>query len=138
VGLGPVSFDPTFNRPPLPITAQFDPVVPRPSDVVFARITGPSGIRDLDWDIVRYHYVWKVNGGVVRDVVAVGMADAVPRNTAASGDILECTITPNDGHVDGSPLTLSVTVGGAGNGAEHSQRAGRRHPGKYRQAGNDP
>jgi murein DD-endopeptidase MepM/ murein hydrolase activator NlpD len=101
-----------FNRPPLPIAAAFDPPAPQLSDVVFARLTGPFGIRDLDWDIVRYHYVWKVNGATVRDLISVGMADALPRNTAQTpGDIVECTITPNDGHVDGAPITIRVAAG---------------------------
>ncbi len=100
-----------FNRPPLPISASFDPVAPAPGDVLFCRITGPSGIRDLDWDLVRYHYVWRVNGAVVRDIVAPGMADALPRTAVTPGSILQCTITPNDGHVDGTPVSLSVAVG---------------------------
>jgi hypothetical protein len=100
-----------FNRPPLPITATFDPVIPQAGDVVFARVTSPLGIRDLDWDIVRYYYVWKVNSTTVRDIVSPGMADAIPKNTAIPGDILECTITPNDGHVNGTPVTLRLAFG---------------------------
>ncbi len=100
-----------FNRPPLPITASFDPAVPAVNDVVFCRVGGPTGIRDLDWDIVRYHYVWRVNGAIIRDVVSVGMADAAPRTAAAAGNIIQCTVTPNDGHVDGTPVTAAVAVG---------------------------
>lgn len=100
-----------FNRPPLPIAAAFDPAIPQASDVVFARITSPAGIRDLDGDLVRYRYVWKVNGAVVRDVTSSGQADAIPRGTAVSGDTIECTITPNDGHVNGTPFIMQLSFG---------------------------
>jgi hypothetical protein len=39
------------------------------------------------------------------------MADAIPKGTCNSGDILSCTITPNDGHVDGTPITLQLAFG---------------------------
>jgi murein DD-endopeptidase MepM/ murein hydrolase activator NlpD len=111
----PVEVVPTatagFNRPPLPISLVFDPATPAVNDVVFCRVAGPSGIRDLDWDLVRYHYVWRVNGAVIRDLVSPGMADALPRTAAASGNIVQCAVTPNDGHVDGGPVTISVAVG---------------------------
>jgi hypothetical protein len=75
-------------------------------------VNGPTGIRDLDFDIVRYRYVWKANGVVVRDVISPGLADAVPGNVVqASGDILECAITPNDGMFDGATVTLRMAVG---------------------------
>jgi hypothetical protein len=102
---------PGFNRPPLPISAAFDPPIPGAGDVIFARITSPGGIRDLDWNLVRYRYQWKLNGATIRDVTHRGMADCIPRDTAAGGDILQCTITPNDGQVDGTGTTLTLAFG---------------------------
>jgi len=100
-----------FNRPPLPVAAAFDPPSPQPADVLFARITGPHGIRDLDWDLVRYRYRWTLNGTVVRDTISAGLADAIPEGLAANGDIVECTITPGDGHVEGTPAILRTQIG---------------------------
>jgi hypothetical protein len=105
------SITPGFNRPPLPISAAFDPVAPSPQDALFARLTGPFGIRDLDWDLVRYRYLWTRNGTVFRDTISAGLADAIPADTAAAGDIIVCTITPSDGHVDGTPVVLRLEVG---------------------------
>jgi len=102
---------PGFNRPPLTVAAAFDPAIPGPSDAIFARVTSPSGIRDLDWNIVRYRYVWKINGTTVRDITHAGMADAIPRGSASSGDIITCTITPNDGTVNGAATVLSHAFG---------------------------
>ena len=42
-------------------------------------------------------YEWQVNGNVVRDVVSVGMADALSCQHAISGNNLEVTITAGDG-----------------------------------------
>ncbi len=100
-----------FNRAPLALTASFDPPAPQPSDVVFARITSDAAIRDPDFDLVRYHYVWKVNGTTIRDVVAVGMADAIPRNSATANQVVECTITPSDGVINGPSTTIRVASG---------------------------
>jgi hypothetical protein len=103
---------PGFNRPPLPISVAFDPPAPVASDAIFARVTSDPGIRDLDWDLVRYRYVWKKDGVTFRDVVSAGMADAIPAGTAAgTHDVVACTITPNDGHVDGASVTIVVAVG---------------------------
>ncbi|MFO0875027.1 MAG: peptidoglycan DD-metalloendopeptidase family protein, partial [Phycisphaerales bacterium] len=105
--------DPDFNRPPEPIGANFDPAQPSSDDVVFARVATTNGKEDLDWDLVRYRYVWKVAGVTVRDVVSAGQSDAIPRNTAPPGATLTCTITPNDGKVDGASATASVVIAGA-------------------------
>ncbi len=102
---------PGFNRPPQTVGLAFDPPAPAATDPVLCRIQVAPGLGDLDWDLVRYHYVWKRNGSVVRDVISVGLMDALAKGTAASGDIVECTVTPNDGHVDGASTTARVAVG---------------------------
>ncbi len=104
--------DPNFNRPPEPITVAFDPPVPSNSDVVFCRVNTTLGREDLDWDIVRYRFVWKVNGVTVRDVTNASLADAIPHHLACGGSSLTCTVTPNDGTVNGSIVQASVVVSG--------------------------
>jgi hypothetical protein len=104
--------DPDFNRPPEPIGAAFDPVAPGPGDVIFCSVSNESVIDDLDWDIVRYRYVWTINGQLVRDVATAAMSDALPANAAAAGDRVACTVTPSDGTADGESASASVTIGG--------------------------
>jgi len=107
------SIDPGFNRPPQPISAAFDPVSPSADDVIFCRVTAPILIADLDYDVVRFHYVWKINGGTVRDITSAGHADALPRNMAQAGDTVSVTVTANDGTVDGTPVMISLALGEA-------------------------
>lgn len=106
------AIDPNFNRPPAAIGASFLPAAPQAADVVFCRVSTQVAREDPDWDVVRYHYVWRVNGAVVRDVITAAQSDAIARNTAAPGAQLSCTVTPNDGKVDGPGASTSVIVAG--------------------------
>ena len=106
--------NPAFNRAPEAITAQFDPVAPSADDVIFCRAGGTADAKeDLDWDVVRYHYVWKIGGATVRDVTTAAKSDAIARNTATPGVTLTCTVTPNDGTVDGPSATANAIIAGA-------------------------
>lgn len=102
--------DPNFNRPPLPVSAQFDPPQPRTSDVIFCRVQQPDVVDDEDYDVVRYHYVWTVDGVIVRDVISAGQADAIPRSTAPPGSILVCNVTPGDGKMSGGMVSIATIV----------------------------
>ncbi len=106
--------DPNFNRPPQAITIAFDPPAPTVDDVVFCRVSTVGGLarEDLDWDIVRYRYEWKVNGVTVRDVTNAVQSDAIPHHLACGGSTLTCSVTPNDGTVDGALAIASANVGG--------------------------
>ena len=91
------------NRPPLPVASVvLDPPVPSPSDVPFCRVT-PTALyrRDPDYDVVRYRYVWAINGVVVRDATTAGLADAIPRGLVNDGDRVTCTLTPMDASASG-------------------------------------
>jgi hypothetical protein len=101
---------PDFNRPPAPISVVFDPPAPSSRDVIFARVQSPLLLDDLDYDIVRYHYAWTVNDGVVRDVVSAGRSDALAVGMADAGDVVRCAVTPNDGQVDGAGDARAVEV----------------------------
>jgi hypothetical protein len=103
--------EPGFNRAPAPIGAAFDPPRPNADDVVFCRVNGPLALDDPDYDLLRFHYVWKVNGVTVRDVVVAGRADALARGTAVPGDVLDCTVTASDGALSGTPAVVSVGWG---------------------------
>ncbi len=101
--------DPAFNRPPEPIALTLDPPTPAPGDVISCRVESSLTMDDLDWDLVRYRYVWDVEGAVVRDVVTAAMSDVIPRDTAAPGQTLTCTVTPSDGKSDGPTAQVSHT-----------------------------
>jgi hypothetical protein len=98
------------NRAPGRVQAAFDPPAPIADDVLFCRITSSPLFLDPNYDLPRFHYLWKVNGTTVRDMVSAGLADAIPRNTAATGDTVTCTITPSDGTLDGPPTVVSSTI----------------------------
>jgi hypothetical protein len=96
---------PVTNTAPTPVTGVMDPA----SDgTVFCRITSSPILADADYDFVRYHYLWKVNGTVVRDVVSAGLADAIQRDAAKPGDNVTCTITPTDGKSSGASTVVSL------------------------------
>ena len=103
---------PEFNRAPEPITAAFDPASPTANDVVFCRVNTSLTLDDLDYDILRYRYVWTIDGTTVRDIISAGQADAIPRNSACPGAVMQCTVTPNDGKVNGTPAMVSYTLPG--------------------------
>jgi murein DD-endopeptidase MepM/ murein hydrolase activator NlpD len=93
---------PGFNRTPEPISVAFDPVCPSPGDVVGCLVEADLLLDDLDWDIVRYRYLWKVDGAVVRDVVSAGRADYLAREDMwSTGQLLTCEVTPSDGSAAG-------------------------------------
>jgi murein DD-endopeptidase MepM/ murein hydrolase activator NlpD len=89
--------DPAFNRPPAALTGvRFDPPAPSPNEVVMCRIDTSLIYDDPDYDIVRYTYVWTLDGVEVRRVTSAGHADAVPTGTGAPGQSLRCRVTPSD------------------------------------------
>ena len=79
--------------------------------MVFCRLAVPL-LDDPDYDFVRYHFQWKLNGAVVRDVTNGAFSDAVRKGIAQTGDFLSCTVTANDGVTNGQPVTVSTFVGG--------------------------
>jgi murein DD-endopeptidase MepM/ murein hydrolase activator NlpD len=101
------------NRLPVAASATFDPPVPGTNDVVFCRVSAPL-LDDPDYDLVRYRYLWKLNGTVIRDVTNAACSDAVPRATGLSRDVLSCTVTPLDGRTNGTAATVAAFIGGAG------------------------
>jgi hypothetical protein len=101
---------PVVNQPPAAIQAVFDPATPTLTNATFCRITSPTLFLDPDYDFVRYHYVWKVNGTVVRDVISAGLADAISHDLGHPGDELTCTVTPSDGTASGPSTTVTTAV----------------------------
>jgi murein DD-endopeptidase MepM/ murein hydrolase activator NlpD len=96
------------NRAPLPASVTLDPVNPGPDDVTFCRVT-PWAVhrQDPDYDIVRYRFDWTVNGVPVRTSTNAALSDALRKGMVQPGDTVRCTITPNDGQMDGPSATTS-------------------------------
>jgi hypothetical protein len=109
------------NRPPNGVSVAFDPVSPSASDVTFCRVQTSLVLRDPDYDIVRYHYQWSINGTAVRDIVSAALSDAIP--SANAGDLVMCTVTPSDGLADGPQASTSVVISG---GASPTRTSGVR------------
>ncbi len=100
------------NRPPNPVTLSFEPAAPSPADVIFCRVNTSLVTEDPDYQIMRYHYQWTVNGSTVRDVTTAAIRDAIPSGTAHAGDQLRCQATPSDGASSAATASTSMTVSG--------------------------
>ena len=98
------------NRAPNAISVAFDTTHPRMEDAIFCRVQSPLLLDDPDYEIVRFQYVWEVNGLEVRNVLTAGQADAIPRFGVCTGDLVECTVTPTDGTAGGIGATVSMTA----------------------------
>ncbi len=104
--------DPDLNRAPAPVTLSFAPAVPTPDDVLFGLVDNDLILDDVDFDIVRYRWVWTVNDVVVRDAVTAARSDALPRSSFGAGDVVGLTVTPGDGVLDGPPASGAVIIDG--------------------------
>lgn len=104
--------DPTPNRAPEPITTAIVPSNPGSEDVLSCEVTSAFPLDDLDWDLVRYRYLWSVDGVVVRDTVSAGLADFLPSVSGCGNPVVTCEVTPSDGVLPGPASTAAVVVTG--------------------------
>jgi murein DD-endopeptidase MepM/ murein hydrolase activator NlpD len=102
--------DPDFNRPPFPVTVHFEPSQPQPGDVLSCVVNTSLTLDDLDYDIVRYEYVWTVNGQEVRHVTTAAHSDVLSRDLLSDNAQVVCSVTPSDGADEGPVAMKSVTV----------------------------
>jgi hypothetical protein len=98
------------NRPPDAIAVSLEPAFPRVDDVLLCRVQTDLVLDDPDYDIVRYRYIWTVDGQVERDVTTAGHADAFPRDSAPAGSRVVCTVTPSDGTDSGPGAAAGVRI----------------------------
>ncbi len=91
------------NTPPELLDVLLVPTSPDPTDTVTCNAVGWS---DADGDTESYEYAWYVNGiaGPATDTLVLSSVSAEP------GDILMCSVTPNDGFDAGTTLFVSTTV----------------------------
>ncbi|MEO1534222.1 MAG: M23 family metallopeptidase [Planctomycetota bacterium] len=103
------------NTPPAAVGATLEPAQPGADDVIFARLETDLVEDDFEYDLVRYRYVWTVDGVVVRDTISAGHADAIPSiiDLGFSTNALRTVsveITPNDGVANGLATTTTIVV----------------------------
>ena len=67
---------------------------------------------DADNDPVSLSYEWTVDG-----VLTTFTSDTVPATETADGEVWVCTMTPNDGTDDGTPVSAQVEIGADAEGA---------------------
>lgn len=101
---------PGFNRPPAPVTAAISPAAPTAADVLVCRVDQDLVLDDLDWDIVRFTYTWRVDGVVVRTLTSAGRADMLPHHVAAPGSVVTCEVVPSDGVASAPAVTATTTI----------------------------
>jgi hypothetical protein len=116
------------NRAPGSVQAAFDPPAPTSNDVIFSRITSSTLLLDPDYDLPRFRYLWQINGVTVRDVISAGLADAIPRNSANTGDTVTCTIIPSDGTLNGPSTVVSASIAAPTSVSDHLLNISTRLP----------
>lgn len=104
------SIDEDFNRAPASIDIEMHPSSPDPDDVIECTVLGTLVHDDPDRDLVSYHYEWRVNDIVVRDLTAAAMRDVLQSDAAGSGDTVSVTVTPTDGELDADSTTGEVYI----------------------------
>jgi hypothetical protein len=102
------------NRAPYPVTVQLEPPFPRETSVLTCRVETDLVLDDPDYDTVRFRYVWRVDGAVLRDVTTAAHSDVFPRWTAPPGSRVECTVTPSDGTDAAASAMDAVEIRAAG------------------------
>ncbi len=101
------------NTPPAINTLGLAPSSPGTADTLTATVAAA----DAENDPITLTYVWKVDGTVVKTTSATSSTtDTLDLSVAGNGDkgqTVSVEVTPNDGTVDGTTSTTSVTIGNA-------------------------
>ncbi|MDG1898471.1 MAG: hypothetical protein P8I74_01260, partial [Phycisphaerales bacterium] len=103
------------NRPPEPIIASIGAVAPAAEDILTCNVYTQE-VDDLDWDLVRFQYVWSIGGKVVRNTISAGKADHLPRLEGCDAAVVQCLVFPSDGQAYGLPYTTKVRLAGESTG----------------------
>lgn len=108
--------DPSFNRPPNPVEASivaagryFSDVIEW-TDVLICEVETDLVNDDPDYDIVRYEYVWTIDGDEVRRITSAALTDVLEDGLISVGQTVRCEVTPSDGRGGVGPSAVAESV----------------------------
>ncbi|MCH2140327.1 MAG: M23 family metallopeptidase [Phycisphaerales bacterium] len=104
------TLDEDFNRAPADISVELTPSAPTADDVLECTVLGTLVHDDPDRDLVSYRFEWTVNGTVVRDTTIAAMRDVLQSDAAGHGDLVEVTVTPTDGLLEGGSDVAEILI----------------------------
>ena len=90
-----------LNTAPTLASASLSTTSPTEADTLSVVLAGAN---DADGDAISYAYSWSVNG------VDVATTDTLGGSSFKRGDTIVVTVTPNDGNVDGAPVTSDTAT----------------------------
>jgi len=97
------------NTPPGAPTIQITPAEPSEIDDLVCSVTGVSS--DAEGDPVTYSFAWERDEVAFEDHVDGALDSTVEGpDKASAGQVFACTVTPHDGHAEGTPVSASVTI----------------------------
>ena len=89
------------NTAPIIASAALSSTAPVEGDTLSVALTGAT---DADGDTITYAYKWTVNG------TQVATTPTLDSSLFAKGDTIAVIVTPNDGAVDGTPVTSDTAT----------------------------
>ena len=102
--------DQVVNRPPNDTAFRFRKHPLTADDVPVCELATFTVLDDPDYDLVRYRYVWKVDGITRRDVTTGAKSDALARNWISRGAIVRCEVTPTDTVANAATSVIETMV----------------------------
>lgn len=105
------------NSPPQPAKVSIAPERPLTSQELVCQLDEPA--RDDDFDVLRYRYVWKVDGkrwdeaaqaAAWKEAGREAAPNRVPAVATRRGQAWECEVTPSDGEADGASARAQVRI----------------------------
>ena len=91
-----------LNSPPTAPGVSISPSNPAVMDDLFCSVHTPS--TDADGDPVTYSYLWTLSSS------PVSSSQSIPWYYTSANDTVECTVTPDDGWVQGTPGVVSEAI----------------------------
>ena len=98
-----------LNTTPEAPTVAIDPLDPAQGDDLLCSVEVAAP--DTDLDTIDYAFTWTRDGAAFSSSTTTTLTgDTVLADHTSSGEVWECTVTPNDGEIDGPPHSASVTI----------------------------
>jgi hypothetical protein len=96
------------TAPEAPLVA-IDPLDPAEGDALICAVEVAAA--DTDLDSIAYAFTWTVDGAAFTSTGSTTLSgDTVSADHTSSGEVWQCTVTPNDGEIDGPTHASAVTI----------------------------